>query len=468
MWTRVWTLVAMATALALGQAEEFPSQLRRLVTLSRHGSRAPNDIVERICPNNLKNLEAYNVPLEQLTEFGMQQLVAVGEHIRKVYVEEKKFLSSTFNGVKHAHFETYFRSDAATRCSQSATAVGYGLYPDGTGPKGFPRQPVPVTMQLLQNEHDFAAPKGPCKKTFVADMVKYADTRAKELMTQYNDSLVKMSEICGVNVFDVPKMQGGEDLVLAVKDIADMFIFDRDEQLPPLDGLTPELSEQLEQLAFTNLMERYYTTDRMITYWNGGFSDLLLGKLNEAAMPDSPSPKEYRYFSYHGHRELLHGLAKMIGWDFSFEGLPTALNTSALHPGTTMFFELHARANTSATNDESYFLKTFMWDPTTKQREQVTLSKCSSADCPLNEFNNIIKSHIARTGTWQSICNYKDETSVSPLKQFPPSIDEDDVSSGPSGYVIVICTLVGLGLAFVVVKAVLRMRNHRRQGYETL
>ncbi|GLD94905.1 hypothetical protein PINS_up003530 [Pythium insidiosum] len=127
----------------------------------------------------------------------MQQLVAVGEHIRKVYVDEMKFLSPSFNGVNHTHFESYFRSDAATRCSQSATALGYGLYPDGTGPEGFPRQPVPVYMQLLRNEHDFAAPKGPCKPTLKADLDAYAKTRAPVLLQEYKDTLERVSEICG-------------------------------------------------------------------------------------------------------------------------------------------------------------------------------------------------------------------------------------------------------------------------------
>ena len=139
------------------------------MTLSRHGSRAPNDVVQATCPRNRANLEAYEVPLTQLTEVGMKQLQAVGEHIRHTYMADEPlpheaYLSRSLNGVHHAHFETYLRADAATRCSQSATALGYGLYPDGTGLLGFPRQPVPVTMQLVENEHAFAAPKGPCRQ----------------------------------------------------------------------------------------------------------------------------------------------------------------------------------------------------------------------------------------------------------------------------------------------------------------
>lgn len=442
------------------------------MTLSRHGSRAPNDVIERICPTNVDNLKAYKVPLEQLTEIGMRQMLAVGEHLRKVYVEEKKFLSPSLNGVNHTHFETYFRSDAATRCSQSATALGYGLYPDGTGPPGFPHQPVPVTMQLLKNEHEFAAPKGPCKSTLNADLRVYAETRALELIDMNKEMLEKVSTVCGVPLEQIPTIPGGEDLVLGVKDIADMLIFDRDEGLPLAKGLTPEVSAQIEQLAFQNLMERYYSTDREITYWVGGFSDLLLSNLNSAANPSSPSPGQYRYFSYHGHRELLHGLGKMLGWTFQFEGLPEALGMTSLHPATTLIFELHARKH-AETGAESYFVKTYIWSPKT-EREQVKLEKCSSLECPLGEFNAIVSSHVAKTGTWQEICNFSQPESqhlVQTTAAGTRSSTGNDSSDGgvwstvSSGLLLVLGFAFAVCLVFAVYKAVMRMNTMRREGY---
>ncbi|DBA02874.1 TPA: hypothetical protein N0F65_005901, partial [Lagenidium giganteum] len=461
MMKAVFLAVAALAGVMHTSAAEANSELLRLVTLSRHGSRAPNGVVARICPNNLKNLDAYNVPLEQLTEYGMHQLLAVGKHIRDVYVKEKGFLSETFNGVNHTHFETYFRSDAATRCSQSATALGYGLYPDGTGPKGFPRQPVPVTMQLLPNEHDFAAPKGPCKPTLKQDLEEYAKTRAVELLGQYQDALDTISKACGVNLADVPTMQGGEDLVLAVKDIADMLIFDRDEKLPRIQGVDEETSAKIEQLAFQNLMERYYSSDREITYWNGGFPNVLLGNLNAAANPAFPTRTAYRYYSYHGHRELLHGLGKMIGFNFNFTGLPSAMGMSALHPGTTMFFELHGRKGADASTQE-YFVKTFVWSPKT-EREQVKLEKCSSLECPLTEFNAIIRNHIASTGTWEEICGYH-PVQTEKLSQLV--VDANDAfPTSSNGYLTVMSVALCMCTVFAMYKAAIRIKNFRRRGY---
>lgn len=439
-------------------------ELRRLITLSRHGSRAPNYVTNTICPNNHENLQAYKVPPAQLTVNGMNQLVQVGNHIRQIYVEEKKFLSESFSGEKRLHFEAYFRADAATRCAHSAEALALGLYPFGSGPEGFPLQLVPVTMELLQHEHVFAAPKGPCKATLARDLADYAKDKAPELFQgEYKDVLDKVGAACGINMTNVPNVQKGEDLVLAVKDIADMFTFDEQEGLPPLPGLDTATVKKIEQLGFRNLMERYYSSDRRITYWNGAFPDLLLKNLNEAAKPSSPASREYRYFSYHGHRELLHALGKLLGWDFRFNGLPEAMNSTSLEPGATLFFELHA--NKSDQNDqESYFVRTFLYSPAT-ERQQVKLSKCSRLDCPLMDFNAIIRNHIKQTGSWEAICGYHE-----PSQRFATSKSHlvgTNKSPSTSGRNHFFLYAVG-GCVLVISCALVVVQRARRRGYRHL
>ncbi|POM65087.1 mitochondrial protein [Phytophthora palmivora] len=322
-------------------------------------------------------------------------------------------------------------------------------------------------MPLVKNEQALAAPSSPGKSTMDADLAVYAETRAPELFKQYREVLDQLGEVCGVAVEDIPNVPGGEDIVLGVKDLADMFVFDRDEGLPLPEGMTIEAREKLEQLAFTNLMERYYSTDREITYWVGGFADLLLNTLQGGAVPTSPSPDKYRYFSFHGHRELLHGLGMMLGWEFHFKGLPTALNVSALHPGTSMFFELRARSLTAEEAQkqpeakEAYFVRTYMWSPYTK-REQIKLTKCSVKDCPLDEFNNIIMNHIASTGTWETICNYHKPTlsqDQAALAQGP--VVEGNHSFARSSFLTVIGIAMVVGLAFTVYKVYIA----RRHGY---
>ncbi|RHY43971.1 hypothetical protein DYB34_011741 [Aphanomyces astaci] len=374
------------------------STLKVLVTLSRHGSRRPNPISTTLCPNNVQNSESYHVPPEQLTEIGMEQMRLAGEEVRREYIDNQGFLSNSIGGPENKHFETYFRSDAADRCAQSAVALGYGLYPDSTAPDQYYHQPISVYMNQLPNEHDFAAPKGPCKAVAKADIHAYLEPRALETIQEHKALLEQVGQLCGINVWDIPTLPDGEDLVTGIKDIADTFTFDAQQGLRRLKGLTAEQQTEIEGLAFQHLMERYFSTDREVTYWVGGFPTLLLKNLQ---LPTPDKKEAFKYYSYHGHRELLHGMGQLLGWTFDFAGQPRALNTSALDPATTLFFELH-QTNSST---ELLFVRTFVWSPRVR-RTGVKLAKCSAVDCPLAEFTSIIQRHIEATGPWEQICNY--------------------------------------------------------------
>ncbi|TYZ64844.1 hypothetical protein PybrP1_008147 [[Pythium] brassicae (nom. inval.)] len=381
-------------------ATDADSELVLLVSLSRHGSRAPNPTAKTLCPNNELNLHAYQVPPEQLTERGMTQMEAAGRYVREVYVEQKKFLSPSFNSDDHSHFETYFRADAAFRCGQSAVSFGYGLYPDGTGPRGYAKQPIPVFMQLWESEHDFTA-NAPCFNVMKLHATHYAETRGEQLIELHADALNKAAELCGHKFFAA----NGDETVTAMKDVADMFDFDRDEGLVATPGLTPEVRRELSQLAFQNLIERLYSTPREITTTIGGFPQLLVRTLTDATTPSWSSANSTKYFSFHGHRELLHGLGFMLGMRFNFgEEMPAFNGSTSLYPATTLFFELHRPVGAAKAAPSDYFVKLFIWSPWTP-RTEVKLDSCA-LECPLPQFSAIIETHLAQTGTWQDICNY--------------------------------------------------------------
>ncbi|KAL4095721.1 hypothetical protein PRIC1_009094 [Phytophthora ramorum] len=366
------------------------SELVMLISLSRHGSRAPNPTVKAHCPNNLPNVQSYSVPLEQLTEHGMEQMEKVGDHIRQVYVNEKGFLSPTFNGPEDdPNFEGYFRADAANRCGQSAVSMGYGLYPEGTGPDGYPRQPIPVYMQLFENEHDFTA-NGPCWPVMSANNKVYGKGRAAEAIAQHKKTLEALGDVCGHAFFT------GVDPVTAIKDVNDMFLFDQDEGLDPTPGLTPELVKDVSELAFQHLIERLYSTPTQITVAIGGFPQLLVQNLREGATPNR-NPESPKYLSYHGHRELMHGLGFMMGMKFNFEGQPKYNGSTSLHPASTLFFELYRTGS-------EHFVQLYVWSPFSP-RTAVKLDNCA-VNCPLNDFAALIENHIQSTGPWQDICDY--------------------------------------------------------------
>ena len=312
-----------------------------LISLSRHGTRAPNAVVASLCPPMLENMMQYNVPSEQLTEKGMEQMEKLGRHVKEIYIKEKKFLSellSTSHKTKDYLpdcFETYFRADAADRCAQSAISFGRGLYPPGTGPNGTSYQPISVVQELLSDEFTFCAPKNKCKSTLTQDLDQYGKTRALELIQQpqYRQVLTNITSICGVTLD-----QYKEDWVMGIKDLTDSFLFDLDQEISPIEGLTFEMRKTIRQLQFTMLMERYYSTPRLVTYWASGFPELLLNNIDQSLLASS----EIRYYSYHGHRELMYALSMLLGWPLDFPNQPYALNRTAIPPATTYFFEIHS------------------------------------------------------------------------------------------------------------------------------
>ncbi|CAN0202113.1 unnamed protein product, partial [Laminaria digitata] len=81
-----------------------------------------------------------------------------------------------------------------------------------------------------------------------------------------------------------------------------------------------------------------------MTYWAGDLPTQMLKDFHSASKRHSNGDKPKRlYIGYHGHRELLYGLAHLLGWHFDVKGMPKALGTSSIPPATTMFFELHYR-----------------------------------------------------------------------------------------------------------------------------
>ena len=385
------------------------SKLIALVTLSRHGKRAPNPDVAVLCPRHSDNMKRYNVPYKQLTPLGMIEMETLGKHIRDVYVHQQKLLSPSLSNshttdtFRPSSFETYMRADAADRCAQSAIAMGYGLYPNGTGPRPFSLQPVSVVHETLPNEWVFSAPKNKCRATAARDTAQYGATRAKELFAAHRGVLARLAETCrGPRVEEYPLVEGGLDSVQGLKDVVDALVFDEEQDFPGLrEPLTDRGMAELRQLQYQMLMERCYGSDRMVTYWASGFPRTLLQHISTtlAEMKGEGGGEGgllARYYSYHGHRELLYAMGLLLGWPFHFPGQPVVFNQSALPSGATLFFELH-------TGHHSSWLEFYHWTPA-GGREAVSLTKCPPP-CSVEAFSTVVNQHISRTGTFEEICS---------------------------------------------------------------
>ena len=105
-------------------------------TVSRHGSRAPNAIAGVACPLLLPALRWFgslNISAGGLTATGMRELRRLGRLLRAAYIERNKFLPPFFDDAA-----VYVRAVGEDRTLQSAAAMGHGLFPPGTAPRGYP------------------------------------------------------------------------------------------------------------------------------------------------------------------------------------------------------------------------------------------------------------------------------------------------------------------------------------------
>eukprot|EP00184_Porphyridium_aerugineum_P003598 CAMPEP_0184694180 /NCGR_PEP_ID=MMETSP0313-20130426/2220_1 /TAXON_ID=2792 /ORGANISM="Porphyridium aerugineum, Strain SAG 1380-2" /LENGTH=548 /DNA_ID=CAMNT_0027152425 /DNA_START=150 /DNA_END=1796 /DNA_ORIENTATION=- len=431
-------LLILPTILILLQYTPTNAEIILLLTLARHGSRAPNPPVVEFCPND-KNIWNYSAPFSELTVKGMNQAYALGKHLREIYVNEYKFLPPRLEELNKnfSGFHADFWSDSATRCLQTAIAFGHGLYPDEYKNEYYPTVPLPVHSEIKQFDDLFVAPKADCKPVRLADEEEFANNVGQQIIQNNLAILKKVSQICGFDIMSLEPMER----VLAWKEVADLFDFDAEQEFEPMPGLTPQLFRMTSHLSFEILMRRFYASDRQITYWAGQFPDRLMTEIRRAIKKDRMKlPVKTKYISFTSHRELIYAMILMMQWRFKLDGQPMYLNSYQLPPQTTLFWELHRQHDAYKGLDEipkdklseSYFVRVFIWTPN-HGRVSVKTHFCKTENCTLDEFFGSIQTHIQRTGPWDEICgvNYDDPKYVRICRQLP--IVPGKAKRGPGG-----------------------------------
>jgi len=449
-----------ACLLALYALTVFESSDARLLSaqlLSRHGTRAPNPVVEILCPNDRANLARYHdmaISLAGVTGNGMHELLSMGQATRLHY---DNFLQPHFDNA-----ESYVQGVAEDRTLQSAIAFGQGLFPPGSTPGYVATLPVPLPVYSLPDGKDnlLEARKGACKKRLKVDSAKW-DQEAGTVLWSQNESLLdKLGSLCGVNLHEVIK-GSGDNYGDAIKDITDALMFDYQESFVPIPGLTLTDFEAFRKLAVTQLLGRIVGTPEQRTYMNGQLPDTLLSNFRAAVNGG------VKFYAYHGHREMLYSFASFIGLEFNipFPGLPVG----AIPPATTLFIELHQQDTVDQTislkdaaqdieavltqqgfkiqaakgiagnivNEETQkhqtnlFIRTLLWTPCYQNSSvadgayilgdlsdgahcppvPVKLAGCGDVvDCPFDQYVSIITNQISKTGDWATLCEFKETT----------------------------------------------------------
>ena len=112
----------------------------------------------------------------ELTDKGRETTLALGERIRKLYVEQLKFLPPTFDAAE----SIYLRATPIPRALESVQQAFTGLYPPSTRAAGLP---PPQIVQRLPYEETLFPNEGACKR-----FAELANLFADRSAVKWNDS----------------------------------------------------------------------------------------------------------------------------------------------------------------------------------------------------------------------------------------------------------------------------------------
>lgn len=355
VWIASLMLAASAAAKELNATDASPSASPSLSNstlvvvqvISRHGTRAPNPVVDHLCPADRANLALYGslrITLAGLTGTGMKELYALGVFARQQYMERTYpgFLSSYFNDQ-----EVYFRAVGEDRTLQSAVAMAQAMFPAGSAPVGYSaKRPSPVPVYTLPNEFDslLEVRKEGCKARLARDAAQWDRTEGVALYAANQPLLKQMHKLCNISDLNdqLPAAGGEYNYGDAIKDITDAWTFDMIEGFTMQPGLNVTTLLQFRELAVAQLLGRIVGTDEQITYMNGALPERMVDNFLFAVWNQGPArdrARALKMYLYHGHREMTYALGALLGLDFDID-FP-ALPKGAIPPATTLFFELH-------------------------------------------------------------------------------------------------------------------------------
>ncbi|EKF32397.1 acid phosphatase, putative [Trypanosoma cruzi marinkellei] len=372
--------------------------ITKLFVLNRHGHRSPNAPYWDYCPRDRKNRRNYDVYSEDLTGLGMKEEYELGQYLRHKYAD---IIGNRFNRSLH-----FFRAVGEPRILQSAMAVSQGIFPDGFGPGGFlPNRPQFVPVFSDMDTHEYLLDDVPCFRRAESDVKHWITSSLAEFVADANvaEVLKYMRKVCGTPTKE-PK-----SLFAYIKIVADGMIFNTDYGLNVCGGsITPEMLFRIRNVSMQFLLARLYHTDEQQTYTA---VDLPYRFLRIMKHYSPPSGKELNDFVdtrqesifYFVHREALYAFAGFFGFIYNVPGLPR----NELPVASTLIVERLERKHSLRLDKKrityvKFILKTPYHGTSTIQIPQCKIPQL----CRLDELQHIYDRRVARTGTWEKLCNY--------------------------------------------------------------
>ncbi|XP_019750991.1 lysophosphatidic acid phosphatase type 6 [Hippocampus comes] len=391
LWWRQWK--------ANGGSKSSPYQLKLVQVLFRHGARTPlksiPDVLEaQWVPTLLEPPGHTHInhvvtdldggprppsPLEdsyrkkklsggvfagQLTTLGMQQLYELGERLRRRYVQEVPFLSSTF-----CPNEVYVRSTNIIRTIESARCLVAGLFQQKQ------KEIVPILTTDAESE------------------ILYPNYHGCRLLRMLSNPRFKEVSLLPHMVADLKSIRS--ELGISAKSDVD-FVLIRDDMVArethglPCPPALPAWRNRVEQRAVDMMFYCYQPSKREnLQLCVGPLLHMLLVNIDEKLQGTSSEPNR-KLFLYSAHDTTLIPCLMALGI-FDMKWPPYASDIT---------LELHEHKRTK----EPFVKVSYMG-------QDQLIPGCSGLYCPLQEFQNVLSAYSLNGDLYQSLCNSTGDSS---------------------------------------------------------